>query len=247
MARTYDLDQMLNSANGFAHSQFTPSPALSDFVYNHSRVLIVGAGGLGCEILKNLALLGLRQLDIIDLDRIDITNLNRQFLFRSTDIGKFKSEVAAKFVERRVKGCKINSHVGKIQDKGKEFYEQFQVIVAGLDNIEARRWLNSLVYSFIEYGKDGEINPTTIKVLIDGGTESFGGQSRIIIPGKTPCFECTLNTMAKSDVFNFCTISQTPRIPEHCIAYAYLIEWDNEFKDRHFVHFLANYLGYRLA
>ena len=79
--------------------------------------------------------------------------------------------------------------------------------MAGLDNIEARRWLNSLVYSFLEYKKDGTIVPSSIKVLIDGGTESFGGQSRIIIPGKTPCFECTLGTMAETNTYNFCTIS----------------------------------------
>lgn len=128
------------------------------------------------------------------------------------------------------------SHVGKIQDFKRDFYSQFHIFLGGLDNIDARRWLNSLVYSFLEYDKEGNIQPHSIKFLIDGGTESFSGQSRIIIPGTTPCFECTLDTMSESKTYNFCTITHTPRIPEHCIAYAFLIEWDK--------HFQRNYVNY---
>lgn len=116
--------------------------------------------------------------------------------------------------------------MGKIQDFKREFYSQFQIFVAGLDNIEARRWLNSLIYSFLEHDKAGNILPESVKYLIDGGTESFSGQARTVIPGTTPCFECTLDTMSESKTYNFCTITHTPRISEHCIAYAFLIEWD---------------------
>lgn len=100
-------------------------------------------------------------------DTIDISNLNRQFLFREADVGKFKAEAAAKFVMRRVKGVNITPHCCRIQDKDDDFYKQFQMVICGLDNIEARRWINAKLVALAEEG-DG---PDCIKPLIDGGTE----------------------------------------------------------------------------
>jgi NEDD8-activating enzyme E1 len=105
--RGKDLDLLLLRNSPLAHPDCSPCIELRDFVLNDTRVLIIGAGGLGCELLKNVAMLGIKQIDIIDLDRIDITNLNRQFLFRQKDVGKYKSEVAAEFVRKRCPGVII--------------------------------------------------------------------------------------------------------------------------------------------
>jgi NEDD8-activating enzyme E1 len=92
--------------------------------------------------------------------------LNRQFLFRQADVGRPKAEVAAEFVQKRVKGVKITPYCGKIQDKDEDYYMQFGIVVCGLDSIEARRWINAMLVGMV----DGE-NPDSLKPLVDGGTE----------------------------------------------------------------------------
>lgn len=179
---------------------------------------------MGCEILKNLALSGFRDIHVIDLDTIDLSNLNRQFLFRKTDIGKSKAIVAAEFVNKRVKGVKVTPYFGKIQDKDINYYMQFQLVICGLDNIEARRWINATLVSMVD-----ENNPDTLKPLIDGGTEGLRGQSRVIIPTISSCFECSLDLLGPQVTFPICTIANTPRQPEHCVEYASVIEWDKAF------------------
>lgn len=83
----YDLDHLLCRKSNFATEDFEPSEDLREMLMTQAKVLVIGAGGLGCEILKDLALSGFRDIHVIDLDRIDVTNLNRQFLFRKHDVG----------------------------------------------------------------------------------------------------------------------------------------------------------------
>eukprot|EP01135_Chromosphaera_perkinsii_P006562 Nk52_evm4s545 gene=Nk52_evmTU4s545 len=191
------------------------------------RILVIGAGGLGCELLKDLTLLGFHNIDVIDMDTIDVSNLNRQFLFRAKDVGKPKAVVAAEFIRRRVAGAKIAAHFCKIQDKDEEFYRGFNMVVCGLDSIAARRWMNALLVSLLKYNADGELDETSVIPMVDGGTEGFRGQSRIILPGKSSCFECSLSTFPPQVTFPLCTIATTPRLPEHCIEYAKIVLWNN--------------------
>lgn len=197
-----------------------------EYIGDEARVLVVGAGGLGCELLKNLALSGFTDIHLIDLDTIDVSNLNRQFLFRKKDVGRSKAEVAAEFIQQRCKGVKVTSYNRPIQEFRREWYRNFDIIIAGLDNVEARKWLNETLCDLVRLGPDGSIDYDTVIPLIDGGTEGFGGQARLFLPRMSSCFECSLDSLpAGNNHFHLCTIANIPRIPEHCIAWALYLRW----------------------
>lgn len=226
--RSYEsIDKLLNGIGPYIEmaDDYEPEEAISNLV--NMKVLVIGAGGLGCEILKNLALTKFRQIHVIDMDTIDVSNLNRQFLFREKDVGKSKAEVAASKIVEMIDddNLQVTPYCCKIQDKPVEFYQEFDIVVCGLDSVEARRWINNLLYSM----SDIKIIP-----LIDGGTEGFRGQSRVIIPSQSSCYECTLNLLPKKMSYPVCTIANTPRLPEHCIEYASVVEWPKSFPNRKF-------------
>lgn len=167
----------------------------------------------------------MRNIYLIDLDTIELSNLNRQFLFREKDIGRFKAEVAAEFIKNKYSHIDIQFSKRKIQEFSDDFFRQFQVIIGGLDNMEARNWLNEKVHDLVEFDENNIPKPETIIPYIDGGTEGFRGQSRVIIPYSTACSGCTAQLSTDRKVYALCTIAETPRIPEHCIEYIYIVQW----------------------
>ncbi|KAK5072520.1 NEDD8 activating enzyme [Lithohypha guttulata] len=219
------LDHVLSTSSPYADEDYVPGPDTVSTLES-SKVLVIGAGGLGCELLKNLALSGFKDIHVIDMDIIDVSNLNRQFLFRQSDVGKSKAEVAAAFVERRVPGVKITPYNGKIQDKDEDYYMQFKLIICGLDSIEARRWINATLIDMVD-----EENPESLKPLIDGGTEGFKGQARVILPSISSCIECQLSMHAPRAAVPLCTLATIPRQPQHCIEWAHIIAWPEHRKD----------------
>ncbi|KAM3843888.1 NEDD8-activating enzyme E1 catalytic subunit isoform 2-T2 [Vipera latastei] len=207
------VKKFLERSGPFTHPDFEPGTQPLDFLLNTCKVLVIGAGGLGCELLKNLALSGFRQIHVIDMDTIDVSNLNRQFLFRPKDVGRPKAEVAAEFLNSRIPNCAVVPYPSM-----KKYYiiKRFRI------------WMTvSIDISLLNY-EDGVIDPTSIIPLIDGGTEGFKGNARVIIPGMTACIECTLELYPPQVNFPMCTIASMPRLPEHCIEYVRILQWPRE-------------------
>lgn len=147
------------------------------------RLLVVGAGALGNEILKNAALLGFRNIVVVDLDRIEESNLSRTVLYRTEDIGHFKADVAARSCHQLAPDTNIQPLVANVvHGIGLGVFEWSDLILAGLDNREARLWINRAAW---------KVN----RPWVDGAIEGINGVARVFVPGAPPCYECTLGEM----------------------------------------------------
>lgn len=135
-----------------------------------AKILIVGAGGIGCEVLKDVACAGFGHITIIDLDTIDLSNLNRQFLFNKSHIKKSKSLVAASVAGQFNPHVEILPHHGNIKESqfGYDFFNKFDVVLNALDNLDARRWVNKMCIA-------------TGVPLLESGTTGFLGQVQPIV------------------------------------------------------------------
>jgi molybdopterin/thiamine biosynthesis adenylyltransferase len=144
-----------------------------------SRVLIVGAGALGNEIAKNLALVGVGHLTIIDLDTVERSNLSRCVLFTSSDEGRSKAEVVAARVRELNTDVRARAVHGSVTALGLGAVDSFDLIIAGLDNREARLWISRACRKL-----GGR--------WVDGAIEGLRGVARVFGP-EGACYECTLS------------------------------------------------------
>jgi len=145
-----------------------------------AHLLVIGAGALGNEILKNLALLGCAHIVVVDLDRIETSNLSRSVLFRASDVGRSKAEAIAHGYRELLPEANVQPFTGNVmQDCGLGLFAWADIILAGLDNREARLWINRAAW---------KVN----RPWIDGAIEGINGVARVFLPSKPPCYECTL-------------------------------------------------------
>ena len=153
-----------------------------------ARVLVVGAGALGNEVIKNLTLMGIGHLFIVDFDNVEAANLSRSVLFRESDNKRSKAEVAA----ARAKSINPQVHVqylnGDVTSSlGLGVIRRMDVVIGCLDNREARLAINRFCYW---------VN----KPWVDGAIQELLGLMRVFVPGQGACYECTLTEQALRDL-----------------------------------------------
>jgi adenylyltransferase/sulfurtransferase len=146
----------------------------------NARVLVIGAGALGNEIIKNLALLGIGNLLVADLDRIENSNLSRSVLYRESDNGSAKAVVAARAARELYPQMQTQAFEGNVvYDLGWGAFRWADVVLGGLDNREARLAINRACF---------KLN----KPWIDGAIEQINGTARVFAPPGA-CYECTMS------------------------------------------------------
>tara|TARA_B110000003_G_C16553868_1_gene497688 strand:+ start:35 stop:778 length:744 start_codon:yes stop_codon:yes gene_type:complete len=156
-----------------------------------SSVLVVGIGGLGCPLITYLAASGVGKIGIVDFDKVELSNLNRQILFSISDLGKFKVNQAKKKIKRLNKKIKIISFKKKITSKNIEnIFKKFDIICDGTDNFETRYLIN-------DYCKKNK------KILISAAINKFDGHLlNFNYKKKGPCYRCYMPEMP--DIENNC-------------------------------------------
>lgn len=176
---------------------------------------LVGAGAIGCELLKNFALIGLGageegHITVTDMDFIEKSNLNRQFLFRSQDIGKPKSDVAAKAVREMNPQMNITAHQNRLDPDSEGLYDYnffmgLDGVAAALDNVEARVYLDGRC---VQHKKP----------LLEGGTQGSNGHSMVVVPHLTESYG--QGTSRPNDAVPLCTLKNFPNRIEHTLQWA---------------------------
>lgn len=177
---------------------------------NNTKLFIVGSGAIGCEHLKNFSMMGIGKQTITDMDVIEKSNLSRQFLFRNTDIGKFKAEIATNKAKNMNHNVQIEYKLNRVgidtehifDDK---FYSNIDIIVNALDNVSARIYMDNKA---IQYQKP----------LLESGTLGLKGNTQVVIPNKTESYGST--TDKQEEQIPICTLKNFPYEIAHCIQWA---------------------------
>lgn len=181
------------------------------------KQFLVGAGAIGCEMLKNWAMIGLGtgpngQITITDMDSIEKSNLNRQFLFRPKDVGKMKSNCAAEAVQ--LMNPDLKGHIVCLKDRvspeteeifNEEFWSRLDGVTNALDNVEARTYVDRRCVFFK-------------KPLLESGTLGTKGNTQVVLPGITESYSSSVDPPEQS--FPMCTLRSFPNKIEHTIAWA---------------------------
>jgi molybdopterin-synthase adenylyltransferase len=145
-----------------------------------ARVLVVGAGALGNEVIKNLALLGVGQITVVDFDDVEPSNLARSVLFRAGDAGRPKAEVVADRARDLNSAVRIRPvHGDVITDLGLGHFADSSLVIGCLDNREARLWVNRQCWK-------------VQKPWIDAGIQEIQGVVKVFVPPHSACYECAM-------------------------------------------------------
>lgn len=142
------------------------------------RVLVVGAGAIGNELVKNLTLVGVGEIDVVDMDLIEHTNLARCVFFREGDEGKPKALALAEAAQALNSDVRVRAFVGTVQSLGSGSLADYDLVLGGLDNREARLWVNRTCRRLGKF-------------FIDAAIEGLHGVVRTFGP-EGACYECTL-------------------------------------------------------
>lgn len=179
------------------------------------QYFIVGAGAIGCEMLKNWALMGVGcgpsgHVHVTDMDRIEKSNLSRQFLFRNTDIEKFKSTTAAAAAKAMNPGLNITPYQEKVAGDtehlfGDDFYDKLSGVCTALDNVEARLYVDKrcLFYRL---------------PMLESGTLGTKGNTQVVVPHLTENYGATRDPPEKS--IPVCTLKNFPNQIQHTLQWA---------------------------
>ena len=181
MEKIFDLNQ--SDFEEDRYSRLRLIPWWDQAKLSSASVMVIGAGAIGNELIKNLALLGIGKILIFDMDSIENTNLTRSVLFRAKDVGRYKAEVAAERAAEMNPDVHTKAFVANIiDDVGLGVFRRADVVLGGLDNREARLAINQFCY---------KVN----RPWIDGAIEALNGFARVFVPGRGACYECTMTEL----------------------------------------------------